>query len=83
MNIITNADVKKFLTLLKAGMQNGKQKSLKSYTDGSAYDGTAVVKDYYVSLEFSFRVDREIIENLFAEDDFDLSNQVNDLMKGL
>lgn len=83
MNIITNADVKKFLTLVQAGIKTGKQKTLKNYTSGSTYDGTNVVKDYYVSLEFSFHVDREIIDSLFAEDDFDLSNQVNDLMKGL
>lgn len=28
MNIITNSDVKKFLTLVKAGLKNGKQKKV-------------------------------------------------------
>jgi hypothetical protein len=83
MNIITNADVKKFLTLVQAGMKHGKKRQLKNYTNGSAYEGTNVVKEYYVSLELSFTVDREIIDNLFTEDDFDVSNQVNDLMKDL
>jgi hypothetical protein len=83
MNIITNADVKKFLTLVQAGIKHGKNRNLKNYTSGSTHDGTNVVKEYYVSLELSFRVDREIIDNLFVEDDFDVSNQINDLMKDL
>jgi hypothetical protein len=83
MNIITNADVKKFLTLVQAGLKNGKKRELKNYTSASTYDGINVVKEYYVSLELSFTVDREIIDTLFAEDDFDVSNQVNDLMNGL
>jgi hypothetical protein len=83
MNIITNADLKKFLTLVQAGMKHGKKRELNNYTSGLTYDGTNVVKEYYVSLELSFTVDREIIDNLFAEDDFDVSNQVNDLIKGL
>lgn len=59
------------------------KKKLSNYTSATVYDGTEVVKEYYVNVEFSFRVDREIIENLFLEEDFDTSNQVNDLIKGV
>jgi len=83
MNIITNADVNKFLTLIKAGMKHGKKRELRNHTSGSTYNGTNVVKEYFVSLEFSFFVDSGIIDELFAEDDFDVSNRVNDLLKGL
>jgi len=81
MNIITTADVEKFLKLVKAGMNHGKRKELKNYTSASTYDGTNVVKEYYVNVEFSFSVDREIIDSLFIDDDFDVSNKINDLMK--
>lgn len=83
MNIITNADVKKFLTLLQIGLESGRQKELKSYSATTNYDGINAVKDYYVHLEFSFRIDKEIIESLFIEDDFDTSNQIKDLLKGV
>lgn len=81
MNIITTGDVEKFLKLVQAGIKHGKKKELKNYTSASTYDGTNVVKEYYVAVEFSFVVDREIIESLFIEDDFDVSNKINDLLK--
>lgn len=83
MNIITNADVKKFLTLLQIGLESGRQKELKSYSAATNYDRISAVKDYYVHLEFSFKVDREIIENAFVEEDFDTTSQINDLLKGV
>ncbi len=81
MNIITSADVDKFLKLMKAGMQHGREKELKDYTSATTYSGTSVPKEYYVSLEFRFRVDREIIDSVFAEDDFDVKNQIDELLK--
>lgn len=81
MNIITQSDVENFLKLLKAGLKHGREKNLRSYNSGTTYDGTSVVKEYYVHLELSFRVDREIIDELFAEEDFDVSNQVDNLLK--
>jgi len=83
MNIITSQDVKNFITLLQAGLKHGRRKELKNYSSATPYDSTNVIKEYYVNLEFSFIVDREIIDSFFAEDDFDLSNQVKDLLKDL
>lgn len=83
MNIVTKHDVNKFLELLKAGLKNGKKKELKIYTNGSVYDGIDVVKTYFVNLEFTFSIDREIIDEVFADDDIDLSNQVDDLLKDI
>lgn len=81
MNVITKSDVDKFLTLLKAGMKHGRKKELKHYTNGSAYDGTDVVKEYYVSIEFAFHIDREIMDEYFADEDFDVSKKVDELLK--
>lgn len=80
MNIITNADVKKFLTLLQTGLKNGKRKELKNYSCTASCGND---KDYYVHLEFSFYINKEIVEDTFIEDDFDTSNQINDLLNGL
>jgi hypothetical protein len=81
MNIITSSDVDKFLKLLKAGLKDGRKKELKEYTSATTFDGTSVVKEYYVSLEFRFMIDREFIDNMFIEDNFDVSSQVDDLLK--
>lgn len=83
MNIITNADVKTFLTLLKAGLKNGRRKALKNYSMGTPYDGTDIIKEYYVNLEFSFFIDGDVIDQVFAEDDFESSSQIEDMLKDL
>lgn len=81
MNLITNADVKKFVTLLKAGLANGKRKELKVYTNGDSYDGTDITKNYFVSLEFYFHIDPQIIEALFIEEDAGLTSQIDEMLK--
>lgn len=83
MNIITKSDVEKFVKLLRAGLINGKRKELTTYTSATTYDGTEVVKEYYVSLEFKFLVDQDKVEEAFIEDDFNVNNQINDLLKGM
>ena len=83
MTLITNADVKKFLKLVEVGMRNGKKRSLTNYTSATTYDGTNVKKEYYVSLSFSYTVDAKDLDELFVDEDLDVSNQINDLMKGL
>lgn len=83
MNITTTADVKKFLTLIKAGLKHGERRELSNYTSATHHEGTSVVKSYYCSLELRFTVDAAIIDELFAEDDIDAQNQVDELMKGL
>jgi hypothetical protein len=84
MNIITNADVKKFLTLLKAGMKNGRKRELKNYTSATTpYDAAGAAKEYFVSLEFHFFIDGDILGSLFTEEDFDLTSKVDELLGGL
>lgn len=81
MNIITNADVEKFLKLIKAGMQHGEKRELKNYTNASSYyDETSMAKEFYVSVQFSFNIDANIINSLFDKEDLDISNKVNDLL---
>jgi len=81
MNIITQADVDKFLILAKAGFLKGQKKELKNYTSANCFDGTNVPKNYYVSIEFSFTVDADVLDNLFNQESFDVSKKIEDLLK--
>ncbi len=83
MNIITTSDVKKFLKLLQAGLKQGDKKELKTYTHGTMYDDTPVVREYFVKLDFSFTISREVVDDIFAEEDFDASEQLKDLLKDI
>lgn len=83
MNIITKGDVEKFLKLVKAGLKHGKSKEMRNYTASSNFDGTHIAKEYYVNIELSFKIEPEILEKLFAEDDFDLQKSIDDLMKDI
>lgn len=81
MNIITNSDVKKFLTLIKAGLKNGNKKELRIHDSASFFDGITVAKSHYVSVEFSFHIDPDKLQELFIEEDAGLTNQIDDLLK--
>lgn len=75
MNIITNADVQKFLKLFKAGIDHGHKKELRNYT--------AVINDEkcFVSLEFSFNVDQALLDKIFKEEKIDISQYVSKQVK--
>lgn len=62
MNIITNADVDKFIDLFKVGMQAGEQKDLKA-------NASRIGEKYYVSMKFKFEVDAAFIETAFTEEE--------------
>lgn len=81
MQIITKADVDKFLKLVKAGLKDSTNKELNIYDSAIVFDGTEVTKEHYVSLEFRFKVSREVIDRLFVEDSFDVSNEIDNLLK--
>lgn len=81
MNVITKSDIKKFLYLLKAGLREGKQKELKTYTSATCVDGTDVPKEYYISLEMNFRINPEAVDRLMAENYFD--EELQDLFKSI
>lgn len=72
-NIITKGDIKKFLSLLRAGMIHGYNKELKNYSSKSYETG-----GYYVSLEFNFHVNKPIIEDLLSEDAID--EEIKDIL---
>ena len=76
-SIITKSDIKKFIYLLKEGVKNGKRKDMKIYSSASTLDGTGVATGYYVSLEFSFMIDPEHIEDLLNEDF--IENEIDEL----
>ena len=78
MNIVTKSDTKKFITLVKAGLKNGTSKELKNYSSATKHDGIDVVKEYYVSLQFSFRINPEDIEQLISDDLMD--NEIDELL---
>lgn|GEM_PF-2214515 len=78
MNIITKSDKKKFIQLLKLGLKNGTQKNMTTYSGTTNHEGTLVVKEYYVSLDFRFLIDPEHIDKLIAEDF--IENEIDDLL---
>tara|TARA_R110000772_G_scaffold46279_7_gene105707 strand:+ start:452 stop:694 length:243 start_codon:yes stop_codon:yes gene_type:complete len=79
MNIITKSDIKKYLALVKAGLKNGTSKELTNYSSSTKHDGTDVVKEYFVSLEFRFMIKPEDIEQIISEDLMD--NEIEELLK--
>lgn len=80
MNIITNADMKKFLMLVQAGIKSGTKRELSNYNSASCYDGTNIAKEYYVNVQFSFLIERDKLEEFFIEDDAGLSNQIKEMI---
>lgn len=81
MNLITKSDVKKFIELLKGGLTSGTKKEMSVYTSASTYDGTGVPKEYYVSIEFKFMCDPQMIEDIQNKDAFD--NELKDFISKL
>lgn len=81
MNIITRADIKKFIKLMKAGITEGKQKEMKIYSSASNYDGTNVPKEWFCNIEFSFRLAPEIIDAIVEEESVD--DEIKDMLKNL
>lgn len=78
MNIVTKADTKKFIALLKAGLIEGRQKDMSIYTSATMFDGTDVPKSYYVSIELRYHVDPSVINDLLDKDNFD--DELKDLL---
>lgn len=77
MNIITKGDVKKFLALLNSGLTAGKNKELENYSSSSFENPN----EYYVSLKFSFRVDKKQIEEILSQDSVD--EEIKDMLNNL
>ena len=65
--------------LLKAGLKEGTSKELKTHSSAHKLDGTNIAMDYYVHLEFSFRIKADVINDIVSEDF--LSNEIDDLLK--
>ena len=63
MNIVTQSDVKKFISLLKAGLKAGQRKNMKVHTSTTVFDGTDVPKSHYVNIEFGFIIPHEEVES--------------------
>lgn len=63
MNIITNADVKKFIDLFKVGVQAGERQ------DMSIYSSEGDENRYYAHLEFRFQVDAPIVITALADEE--------------
>jgi len=62
MNIVTKADIAKFKKLLKTGLESGRNKNM------TVYSNTSFDKDkdeYYISLEFKFYADSDVINEKF------------------
>ncbi len=78
MDIITNADIKKFLTLVKAGLKDGMDKELEIKTNRNVYKD-----EFHIKVEFSFKIDGCIIDELFVEDYYHLNTTTNALIKDL
>jgi hypothetical protein len=71
MNIITNADVKKFIDLFKVGVQDGERKDMSIYSSDVG-DGK-----YYVALDFKFQVNAPIIETALIDNEpLDLNKMI-------
>ena len=83
MNIITKGDVKKFLKLVKVGMKYGTNKELKNFSSNLADKNNDGDQKYYVSLDFSFSISKNIIDGVFIDDDFDVSNEIKKLVDEL
>lgn len=68
MNIITNSDIKKFLTLVKEGLKKGTSKDLRIHSRGTCSEDSDAATKYYVSVEFSFDISSEYVEEALSED---------------
>ena len=58
-NIITQADIDKFLSFLEQGMHKGVEKSLVIATQSQMIEGTNVAENHFIRLEFSFKISNE------------------------
>lgn len=78
MNITTKSDIKKFIALLKVGLKNGTSKEMTNYSSATKYDGIDVVKEYYVALDFRFKIKPEFIDAIVFNDLMD--NEIEELL---
>lgn len=84
MNIITIADIEKFITLTKAGIASGKGREMRIYTAASdIINGTNVPQNYFISLEFRFTLTADTVDKIFATQDPDIDSKVKDLLKDI
>jgi hypothetical protein len=85
MNIITIADIEKFLLLAKAGVKHGQKREMRIYDSVSkhACEGVHSPQEHYINLEFRFHIKSDIIDQLFVTEDLDTNNKIQDLLKGL
>ena len=74
-NLITTGDVDKFCKLLKAGLKDGASKELENYTSSAFKKGYT-----YVSLNFKFTIQDELLNKIFNNDSFDISEQIKNLL---
>jgi len=81
MNLVTKADIKRFLQLLEIGLKEGKKVELKNYTSADTHDGTNIAKSYYVSIEFCFHCATESIGALVDSDAVD--DEIKEMIKTL
>ena len=81
MNIVTKSDIKQFLTFMKAGIEHGTGKELKTYTSTERYLGTDVPKSHYISLELRFNLSPEIVDQIIENDSVD--NEIKEMLQNI
>jgi hypothetical protein len=81
MNLVTKADIKRFLQLLEIGLKEGKIEECRNFVCSNKHDGTDVIKEWFVSLDFTFKCSPEAIHDIVDSDSVD--DEIKDMIKNL